>query len=186
MKIYKIVFISLLVVPLLSLANFFAPVKAQVTINSSCQDPNYAKGLNTVYRQWNPGLIDHFYTLNPDETGVGYVREQSTWGAVNTQKDNTIPLYRYYSPSDTDHFYSTSSITPQNYMGEGLLGFVFLETVPGAVPLYRLYRHIPGNPANGDHMYTTSAAERDSATANGYQMEVIEAYVCPMPAPSAM
>ena len=39
--------------------------------------------------------------------------------------------------------------------------------VPGSVPLHRLY-----NPNTGDHFYTTSDSERDSAASNsGYQIE---------------
>jgi len=178
MKITKILLASLGAVALLaaSLPNL---TEAQTT-NNSCQDPNYTKQLNPIYRQWNGDLIDHFYTNYANETAVRYVREQTTWGVVGTQAANTIPLYRYYSPALSDHFYSTSSTTPRDYMSEGMVGFIFPDTVPGAVPLYRLFRFIPGNPANGDHLYTTSTVERDAAGASGYQQEGIEGYVCPM------
>ena len=45
-------------------------------------------------------------------------------------------------------------------------------TPPPTVPLYRLY-HNPGH----DHLYTTSAAERDQAAATGWGYEVIQCNV---------
>jgi hypothetical protein len=44
----------------------------------------------------------------------------------------------------------------------------------GAIPLYRLYRG-----GNGDHFYTVSAAERDSAVAGGYRFEKVAGHVWP-------
>ncbi|HEX3095834.1 MAG TPA: hypothetical protein VHQ20_01805, partial [Patescibacteria group bacterium] len=126
-------------------------------------DPNYIAGLNTISRQWNPNLIDHFYTNYPGETANGYVMEQSTWAVLNNQATGTIPLYRYWSGDITDHFYSTSAQTPNGYVSEGMIGFIFANEVPGAIPLYRLFRFIPGSTANGDHLYTTSTSERDNA-----------------------
>lgn len=151
---------------------------AQVTDNNSCDDPNYAQTLNKINRQWNANLIDHFYSYDENETGSGYMAENSGWGAVNTQNTNTVPLYRYWGTGNSDHFYSTSSVTPGGYVSEGTLGFVFPSEVPGAVPLYRLYRH--NSDGNGDHLYTISTAERDAAASSGYRYEAIEAYVCDM------
>ena len=46
------------------------------------------------------------------------------------------------------------------------MGSIATGAVCGSVPLYRLY-----NPANGDHLYTISAAEVTSAEAGGYTLE---------------
>jgi hypothetical protein len=48
--------------------------------------------------------------------------------------------------------------------------------VCGAIPLYRVYQV-----SSGDHFYTTSADERDSALRGGYINEGIAGYVWPTP-----
>jgi hypothetical protein len=55
--------------------------------------------------------------------------------------------------------------------GEGQLGFIATSALCGAVPLYRM------RSAGGDHFYTTSAAERDSAMGIGYAYVGITGYV---------
>ena len=47
-------------------------------------------------------------------------------------------------------------------------------TAPTTVPLLRAF-----SPGSGDHFYTTSAAERDNAVANGYRNEGIACHVFP-------
>ena len=44
----------------------------------------------------------------------------------------------------------------------------------GTTPLLRAF-----NPTSGDHFYTTSAAERDNAVANGYRNEGVACHVFP-------
>lgn len=154
---------------------------AQVTNNNSCLDPNYIAQFNTLYRQWNIGLVDHFYTNNATETASGYVSETAAGSVIKSQATGTIPLYRYYSGQLSDHFYSTSAVTPAGYVGEGIVGYIFPTQVPGSTPLYRSYRHINSSPPNGDHLYTISSAERDSAAQYGYTFESIEGYVCGTP-----
>src|SRR5688572_9316450 len=150
--------------------------------NDSCLDPDFQSQLNTVHRRWHLGLLDHFYTNNPNEVGIGYQVESSGWGVIASQQTNTIPLYRFWSDSLTDHFYSTSAQAPSGYVSEGTVGYVFATSVPGSIPLHRLYRHIGGNPANGDHLYTIAEGERnDATTKHGYASEGIEAYVCAAP-----
>src|SRR5262249_5611002 len=52
-------------------------------------------------------------------------------------------------------------------------GYIYAAQAAGTTALYRLF-----NPTSGDHFYTTSAAERDSAVASfGYQNEGIAGYV---------
>ncbi len=94
---------------------------------------------------------------------------------------STIALLRGYSPTATDHFYTTSAPEMENaivndgYQSEGDAGQVFSTEVPNSVPLYRLW-----SPSGGDHLYTTSASERDNAASQlGYTYEGITAYVYP-------
>ena len=155
---------------------------AQVSADAnSCNDANYIPLFSPIYRQWNSSLIDHFYTNSATETATGYVSEKSFGSLINSQQPNTIPLYRYYSSSLSDHFYSTSAVTPPDYVSEGIVGYIFASPVPGSSPLYRSFRYIPGAMPNGDHLYTTSLAERDSAAQLGYTFESIEGYVCAVP-----
>jgi len=59
-------------------------------------------------------------------TGVnaGYVYEQIA-GYVQTASDGiSIPLYRFYSASQTDHFYTVTYGTYAGYTYEGIEGFV--------------------------------------------------------------
>ena len=93
----------------------------------------------------------------------------------------TVALLRAYSPSATDHFYTTDAVELENavnnlgYRSEGDAAQVFSSQVSGSVPLYRLYSSV-----GGDHFYTTSASERDNAIAqDAYRDEGVAAYVYP-------
>jgi hypothetical protein len=62
------------------------------------------------------------------------------------------------------------------YQSESITGFVRPATAAGFVPLHRLF-----NGASGDHFYTTSDQERNSAVANsGYQSEGEACFVSPV------
>ncbi|ETW75573.1 hypothetical protein HETIRDRAFT_456139 [Heterobasidion irregulare TC 32-1] len=74
---------------------------------------------------------------------------------------HAIPLYRVYSRSGTDHFYTTNGAEMVNAVSK--LGYAY-EGEPG-------YQ-------GRDHFYTTSASERDNAVNHlGYTDEGIAAYV---------
>ena len=92
-----------------------------------------------------------------------------------------VPLYRAYSPSATDHFYTTNEAERDNavnnlgYSAEGIAAYIFPSATCSSVPLYRMY-----SPSATDHFYTTNAAERQNAIANlGYSDEGIAGYVNP-------
>ncbi|QQS23067.1 hypothetical protein IPM19_00660 [bacterium] len=155
------------------------PTTAQVEAPNTCMDPAFSSRFAPVSRQWNFEQIDHFYSNNSAETAPGYKEEQPLGYLINNADQVTVPLYRYYSAALTDHFYSVSDEAPAGYANEGILGYVFVSHREGTVPIYRLYRH-EMSPLNGDHLYTTSASERDLAAQFGYVYEGIEGYVCPM------
>ncbi|KAF8163805.1 hypothetical protein B0H34DRAFT_795455 [Crassisporium funariophilum] len=92
---------------------------------------------------------------------------------------HAVPLYRTWSASGSDHFYTTSAEEHQNaftnlgYADEGIAGYIFPTQELHTVPLYRSY-----NGAISDHFYTINAAEADNAWRNlGYVNEGIAGYI---------
>ncbi|KAJ7486928.1 hypothetical protein FB451DRAFT_1554084 [Mycena latifolia] len=91
------------------------------------------------------------------------VRADDCAGASQAQ-----PLYRDYSSSLGDHFYTTdlaeyNSANAAGYVPEGIRALVFGSPVAGAVQLLRLW-----SADAGDHLYTTSASEAQAATEPPY------------------
>ncbi|TDL15778.1 hypothetical protein BD410DRAFT_85820 [Rickenella mellea] len=90
--------------------------------------------------------------------------------ATCTNPNLAFPFLRGLNSAVSDHFYTTSfgelvnAIDHAGYVSEGTAAFVFLPQIPSnlTVPLFRLF-----NPTSVDHFYTTSAAERNNAIANG-------------------
>ncbi len=86
---------------------------------------------------------------------------------------NHIPIYRAWNGSD--HFYTSSdneySGLPRGYNKEGVRFYLSGSVNANHVPFYRLYQ-----PNADDHMYTTSASERDNARAHGWRYEGIIGY----------
>ncbi|KAJ6514349.1 hypothetical protein C8R47DRAFT_1313671 [Mycena vitilis] len=78
------------------------------------------------------------------------------------------PLYRDYSVSLGDHFYTTDEgeyddANKAGYIPEGIAARVFTTKVTDAVQFFRLY-----STAAGDHLYTTDTSEVASATSTQY------------------
>ena len=157
------------------------------TQTTYCDDPYYAIPL---YRGYSGSGTDHFYTTNGPEmenavSKLGYAYEGEpgyVFGSYSSYTD-TIPLYRMYSGSAVDHFYTTSASERDNavehlgYSDEGIAAYVYATDICGAIPLYRTY-----SPGATDHFYTTSESERNNAVAHlGYNDEGIAAYVLPVP-----
>ena len=122
-------------------------------------------GYTPLYRYWNGGISDHFYTNRFDELGVGKHgwRLEGVAGIIlTTQEKGTVPLYRYWG--NNDHLYTTNaneigSVLPgvrglHNYVFEYVVGYCYQVQVPGTVPLYRYYKS-----AGVDHFYTKNAEE---------------------------
>jgi hypothetical protein len=78
--------------------------------------------LKPVYRFWGPSLGAHFYTLNEDEKMNLLVNWGHVWtyeGPVfyaypeGLQPPNALPVYRFWSPVLSKHFYTISEIERQ-------------------------------------------------------------------------
>jgi hypothetical protein len=135
-----------------------------------------------LFRYWNSGAGDHFYTTSWAELGSG----RSGWGYEGVQcyihpnpATGSTPLFRYWNPSNSDHFYTTNwnelRAGRYGYGLEGIQGYVYATPAAGSTPLYRYW-----NPAIGDHFYTTSWGELGSGR-NGWTYEGIQCYVYPLP-----
>lgn len=133
-----------------------------------------------LYRYWNPGVTDHFYTTNWNELGFGrygWNLEVVQCYVYQSQIPGSVPLYRYWNPSIGDHFYSTSwaelGSGKYGWNYEGIQCYVFPTQTPGSIPLYRYW-----NPSFGDHFYTTNWGELGSGR-YGWNYEGIQCYVFP-------
>jgi hypothetical protein len=156
-----------------------------------------------LYRYYNAGNGDHFYTTNYDELGGGYggYTSEGIAGYVypnplpelpfEPNEVGLVPLYRYYNAGNGDHFYTTNYDELGGgyggYISEGVAcwiyetginpqtvtGFLsqYYSDVPKPVKLYRYY-----NAGNGDHFYTTNYDELGDGY-GGYTSEGIAGYV---------
>ncbi|KAJ7243844.1 hypothetical protein B0H12DRAFT_1236324 [Mycena haematopus] len=87
-----------------------------------------------LIRLFNGGISDHFYTTNASEASNaasaagGYDIENLTPMYIySSQICGSVPLYRSYSPTNTDHFYTTSETerdTMTGYNFELIAGYV--------------------------------------------------------------
>lgn len=96
---------------------------------------------------------DCFYVAGEHKSlmeSIGYTLKGSPFKLFYEKVENSIPLYRYYSVLGVDHFYSTSSKTPEGYQYDRIAGYVFREKQPGTIPLYRYW-----DPQTKNHFYTT-------------------------------
>lgn len=89
----------------------------------------------------------------------------------------TTPLFRYWNPKITDHFYTANFAELERgrngWVLEGIAGYVSPARVVGMVPLHRYW-----NPTNTDHFYTTNWGELGRGK-YGYAYEGIAGWVYP-------
>ncbi|KAJ7309336.1 hypothetical protein DFH08DRAFT_918341 [Mycena albidolilacea] len=132
-----------------------------------------------LYRDYNPTIIDHFYTISLAEsqnavTNLQYNAEGVSMLVFSTQVPGSVRFYRLYSAAATDHFYTTNpteAAHASGYVIEDMSMYIYPTQMCGTVPIYRLYYS-----ARTDHFYTLSTAERDSAATGTYTYEGIAGY----------
>ncbi|KAI0689396.1 hypothetical protein BC835DRAFT_1283127, partial [Cytidiella melzeri] len=86
-----------------------------------------------------------------------------------------VPLYRLYSSSAPDHFYTTNAAerdacTNYGYTLESTAAQVLASPDDSSIPFFRIYR-------NKEHFYTTDAAEKDRTVGPKVRHEGIVGYV---------
>ncbi|CAJ0920647.1 unnamed protein product, partial [Mesorhabditis belari] len=113
----------------------------------------------------------------------GYAIE-AQMGFIGTSKDcdcpGIVPLYRMWSDSASDHFYTTSvdemnkAVQDDHYKLEGTMGYCMSAPGSGLLPLYRFW-----DGKAQDHFYTNNENEKNSVIANlpAYRYEGIQCYV---------
>ncbi len=143
--------------------------------------PVLSTGLIPVYRQYNNGLKDHFYTTNLSEkahakNSLGYFDEGVLGYISPVEQENQVPVYRLYNPQSKNHFYTLSleeksKAQSSGFIEEHILGYSDPKTF--TLPVYRLY-----NSQDKDHFYTTSKQEADVAVSKlRYVLESVLSWV---------
>ncbi len=143
--------------------------------DAQCDEGGVAGCRQPVHRASSPTL-GHFYTLDQAEASSGDFKPEflNYYHLYTQQLPGLVPFHRCLK-GDGRRFYTTSATCEGAGPVEGVLGFIGTEAACGAVPLYRLY-------GNGDHFYTVSDAERDTAIAMyGYLFEGQVGFVWPGP-----
>ena len=99
---------------------------------------------------------------------------------INGEVVTAYALYRYYSSSGSDHFYTTNfdelGFGRSGYSLEGIAAYISTQSYSGTIPLYRAYSSSASN-----HFYTTNLAELVAAGGLGYVYEGVAGYVYSIP-----
>ncbi|HYX26147.1 MAG TPA: hypothetical protein VFC23_18490 [Thermoanaerobaculia bacterium] len=132
----------------------------------------------SLYRYYNPGNGDHFYTTNWNELGnggLGYYFEWVQCHIDSRSGTGNTPFYRYYNSGTGAHFYSTDFYeAPAGFSFEWVQGYVYTYNFTGSlVPLYRYY-----NAGTDKYFYTTNYNELGGG-AQGFAYQKIAAWVNP-------
>jgi hypothetical protein len=133
-----------------------------------------------VFRWWNSGAGDHFYTTDPGgefAPSTGYAYEGAPFHTFAEGTAGTTALFRWYSARGAEHFYTTDpsgELAPKlGYELQGVLGYVATQAVPGTVALHRWW-----HADRADHFYTTDPTG-ELAPHLGYTYEGVVGYVMP-------
>ncbi len=128
-----------------------------------------------IHRSYHPTTGEHFYTSSAAEAVCcGFVLEFSDFFQLYTGlQAGTTAFYRCYGVAPNNfHHYTTDPACEGLPVNEGIIGYIGTSELPGSTELYRSW-----NPANGDHFFTNSEAEHDSAVGLGYVDEGVVGYV---------
>lgn len=131
--------------------------------NQTDQDNFYTIDLNNEVNARKDRLSNFSGYGSSDIIGQLYTRKPEG-------KKNIVPLYRYWSVSKTDHYYTVNSkfaskTKKSNYVRQQAAGYIGKwdgkKCSEGITPLYTLY-----NAKVSDNFYTTNAAMKDALVKN--------------------
>jgi hypothetical protein len=127
-----------------------------------------------IFRFWSPTLEHHFYTISESEKNKLINRFSDVWTyegvgyyAFSTAgQPNTLPVYRFWSPTSESHFYTISESEKNKLINrysdawtyEGIVFYAYPEgqQQPGSRPVYRFW-----SSSKGSHFYTMTESEKD-------------------------
>lgn len=149
-----------------------ATVVAAPTVVPAAASVDQQPGPDPVYRFYDTGTGDHFYTTSPAEraqilaTMPWYVDEGSPWSTPD-DGPNTRDVFRFYDTATGDHFFTAdlgerdqiiATLPTYQYEGVAFEAYTSLEAAgPGGVALQRFY-----NAGTGHHHFAANATEADS------------------------
>lgn len=114
-----------------------------------------------IYRRYNPGNGEHFYTTNKAEadylvTAQGWSDEGIGWYAPKNAADRGNPVYRFYHPTLGVHRYTADKTEREAliYYGWNAEGILCYSMKKGGTPVFRLK-----NPDNEQENFTLSPVE---------------------------
>ena len=114
-----------------------------------------------IYRRYNPGNGEHFYTTNKAEadslvTVHGWSDEGIGWYAPKLRADRGDPVYRFYNPVLGVHRYTADKTEREAllYYGWNAEGILCYSKKSGGSPVFRLK-----NPNNEQENFTLSPVE---------------------------
>lgn len=131
----------------------------------------------TVWRLYNQGTGEHFYTVNDGERSnlinSGWVDEGAAWNAPAT---SDTPVRRMYNKYTGDHHYTASrdevkSLIHAGWIYEGICWYS--ADASTGTPLYRAYNK---NAQIGSHHYTSSTVELQALVDAGWSNEGVAWY----------
>ncbi|KAF8139376.1 hypothetical protein K438DRAFT_1996052 [Mycena galopus ATCC 62051] len=157
------------------------PGPAETCAPQTCGDPTDAL---LFYRQYNPTVVDHYYTTDINSLNA-VVATYPVQGAAafvfDTPEESAVRFYRLYTSAGTDNFYTISTTERDAALQSGYILtdtaiYIYPTQVCGSVPFYRLYQE-----TEQDNFYTTSESERLNFISNlDYTDIEIARYVLPV------
>ncbi len=141
--------------------------------------PPGAPGSVAIYRFWSPANSTHFFTASAAEKdailrtypATTWTYEGVAFRAFPTQVAGTVPLFRFWSPRLSGHFFTADSgekdsiianYPPSTWTFEGTAFFVYpADSAAAATTAVSRF----WSPTSQHHFYTASVAERDGIIA---------------------
>ena len=131
-----------------------------------------------AYRLYDGNRGEHIYTYNAKErdmlVAAGWKEETSDIKVLPVDAKTGVTVYRVYNPNNGGaHVFTTNPAEVKMLLDAGWEEGVAVFKTPAAgtantLPVYRVYNT---GSKNGEHQFTTSAAERDNLVNHGWKLE---------------